>query len=201
MFLPNNPIIFEAGGHYGLDTVKLSQKWPAGKIISFEPNPHAFEKLLALSKTKANVFPYPFAVANFNGKSIFYVCYGTNGDNPEYEGASSLLPASEGMKIHYQGPQVLVDCFILDDWCCENGVDKIDFMWLDLEGMELQTLESSPEILKTVSVIYTETNFYPFRVGMTQYAALKQFLEKSGFIMLSHWYREGLQGDAIFIRQ
>ena len=104
------------------------------------------------------------------------------------------------MKIHYQGPQAIVDCVILDDWCRKNGIDKIDFMWLDLEGMELQVLKSSPKILKTVSVIYTETNFYPFRIGMTQYAALRTFLEQSGFRLLSHWYHEGLQGNAIFVR-
>jgi len=198
-FLPNNPVIFEAGGHYGEDTLNFSTKWPEGKVISFEPNPAAFEKLLQVSSKKNNIFPYQLAVAHFNGPGVFYVCYGTTGDDPIFEGASSLLPASEEMKIHYGGPVVSVDCVILDDWCKENSVDKIDFIWLDLEGMELHTLASSPEILKTVKVIYTETNFRKFRVGTTQYAELKSFLERSGFQLLSHWYREGLQGNAIFI--
>jgi len=198
--IPKNPVIFEAGGHYGVDTAKFSNKWPNAHIISFEPNPNAFEKLFALSIERDNIFPYPLAVANFNGPGIFYICYGTYGNDPQFEGASSLLPASEGMKIHYQGPEVMVDCVILEDWCKANGVSKIDFMWLDLEGMELQVLESSPEILRSVSVIYTETNFQKFRIGMTQYAALKSFLESSGFHLLSHWYQENLQGNAIFVR-
>ena len=104
------------------------------------------------------------------------------------------------MKIHYQGPQIVVNCVVLDDWCSENGINKIDFMWLDLEGAELQMLKSSPKILETVSLIYVETNFQEFRIGMTQYSSLKEFLEASGFHLLSHWYRENLQGDAIFIR-
>lgn len=199
MFIPSNPIIFEAGGHYGDDTAKFAKKWPNAKIISFEPNPNAFDKLLAVSKEYPNIHPYPLAVAHFNGSAPFYVCYGTTGDNPIFEGASSLLPASEGMKIHYQGPIILVNCVTLDDWCKENGIDKIDFMWLDLEGMELETLKGAIEILKTVSVIYTETNFFPFRIGMTQYEALKQFLEQSGFRLVSHWYQPGVQGNAIFV--
>lgn len=199
-FIPQDPVILEAGGHYGLDTAKFSSQWPNARILSFEPNPHAFEKLLALSIERANIFPYPLALASFNGPEVFYICYGTYGNDPRFEGASSLLPASEKMKIHYQGPQVMVDCVILDDWCKANGVSKIDFMWLDLEGMELQILESSPEILKSVSVIYTETNFQEFRIGMTQYAALKRFLERSGFHLLSHWYQKNLQGNAIFVR-
>lgn len=200
IFIPNDPIIFEAGGHYGVDTDRLSKKWPKGTVHSFEPNPNAFQKLSEVAAERENVNIYPLAVANFNGMSTFCVCYGTTGDNPVFEGASSLLPASEGMKIHYQGPQVEVECVVLDDWCKKNHVNKIDFMWLDLEGMELQTLQSSPEILSTVSAIYVETNFQEFRYGMTQYAALKGFLEASGFRQLSHWYNQGLQGNAIFIR-
>lgn len=73
-------------------------------------------------------------------------------------------------------------------------------MWLDLEGFELQFLKSSPHILKTVKVIYTETNFFHFREGMTQYNDLKTFLEAEGFTVVAHWYSEGMQGDAIFVR-
>jgi len=200
-YLPYNPVIFEAGGHYGIDTMKLSRKWFHSTIISFEPNPHAFEKLVKVSQQRLNIIPYELAVADFNGPGVFYVCHGTNGDDPIFEGASSLLPASEFMQKHYQGPILNVNCVILDDWCKDNNISKIDFMWLDLEGMELQVLKASPNILKTVSVIYTETNFMEFRVGMTQYSDLKKFLEDNGFELLEHWYQEGLQGNAIFFRK
>ena len=74
-------------------------------------------------------------------------------------------------------------------------------MWLDLEGLELQVLKSSPRILEKVNVIYTETNFLEFRLGMTQFTDLKTQLDNSGFKMLYHWYYEGLQGDAIFVKR
>lgn len=199
-FLPDDPIIFEAGGHYGTDTIKFSKKWPRGTIVSFEPNPHAFEKLVEATKNNSNVLKYNLAVNDYNGTAILNVCYGTNGDNPVFEGASSLLEPSEWMEIHYQGPKVEVPCVILEDWCKENNCGHIDFMWLDLEGLELHILQSSPEILKTVRVIYTETNFMEFRKGMTQYNDLKKFLHDSGFILLAHWYAEGFQGNAIFVR-
>lgn len=199
-FIPENPVIFEAGGHYGNDTVRFAAKWPNGKILTFEPNPHAYEMLLQTTAGIPNIYPQNIAVNNYNGTAILNVCYGTNGDNPVFEGASSLLPPSDGMQIHYQGPKVEVPCVILDDWCAANDVDHIDFMWLDLEGLELPVLKSSPQILSKVKVIYTETNFYEFRVGMTQFANLREFLESQGFQLVSHWYTEGLQGDAIFVR-
>lgn len=199
-FIPKNPVIFEAGGHYGEDTVNFLNTWPNGTVISFEPNPNAFTKLSERSKNISNIHAYNLAVNNYNGIATLNVCYGTTGDNPIFEGASSLLEPSESMKIHYGGPKVQVPCVILDDWAQANNVDHIDFMWLDLEGLELQVLASSPKILSKVQVIYTETNFYEFRKGTTQFQNLKDFLSKSGFRLLSHWYTEGLQGDAVFVK-
>lgn len=200
-FLPENPNVFEAGAHYGEDSVVLAKTWPKGTVLSFEPNPHAFKMFLDRTKDVSNIQGYELAVGNYNGTATLYVCYGTNGNEPQYfDGASSLLVPSEGQKIHYQGPEVEVPCVILDDWCNDHGIDRLDFMWIDLEGMELQLLSASPEILKTVKVIYTETNFYGFREGTTQYADLKAFLEQQGFTVIAHWFTHGLQGDAVFVR-
>ena len=74
-------------------------------------------------------------------------------------------------------------------------------MWLDLEGMELQVLKSSPKILESLKVLYTETNFLDFRKGMTQYNDLKHFLERSRFKLIAHWYAEGFQGNAVFVKK
>lgn len=199
--IPEEPVIMEAGGHYGVDTVKFAALWPRAKIISFEPNPSAYSKLSDAVRGMENVRTVPIALSNYDGEAVLHVCYGTTGDNPIFEGASSLLEASDYMAIHYQGPQVTVPCRILDHWCEENNVQNIDFMWLDMEGMEFQVLQSSPNILKTVKVISCETNFQEFRRGMTQYTQIKNFLEGVGFIELCHSYLEGIQGDALFVRQ
>jgi FkbM family methyltransferase len=200
-FIPDDPVIFEAGGHYGEDTVRFAARWPKGKVISFEANPHAFELLNQTTREISNIFGYNLAVNNYNGQATLHVCYGTTGDNPVFEGASSLLEASDWQAVHYKGPKVVVPCVVLDDWCEEQGVDHIDFMWLDLEGLELQILQSSPRILDSLKVLYTETNFLDFRKGMTQYSQLKSFLEESGFKLLAHWYAQGFQGNAIFIKK
>lgn len=200
-FIPDDPVIFEAGGHYGEDTVRFAMKWPKGNVISFEPNPHAYELLSQATAGFNNVSAHHLAINDYNGQALLYVCYGTTGDNPVFEGASSLLEASDWQAVHYKGPKVIVPCVVLDDWCRENGVDHIDFMWLDLEGLELQILKSSPRMLDSVRVIYTETNFLDFRKGMTQYNDLRAFLEKSRFKLLAHWYAEGFQGNAIFVKK
>ena len=80
----------------------------------------------------------------------------------------------------------------LDSWCREEGLARIDFMWLDLEGMELPVLQHGEKILKTVSVIFTEVNFVRARTGYTRYPDLHEYLTAHGF---SESWREA-QGGA-----
>lgn len=199
-FLPENPTVFEVGAFDGSDSVKFAKLWPNGVIVSFEAHPERFAQYKEKALNFSNMHGYNLAVNTYNGTAEFFLCWGTNGTDPSFEGASSLLPASESMKIHYMGPTITVPCVVLDDWCEENKINAFDFMWLDLEGFELQFLKSSPRILSTTKVIYSETNFYEFRQGTSQYADLRSFLESQGFKMVAHWYNEGLQGDAVFVR-
>ena len=200
-YVPKNAVVFEVGAKDGEDTVTLASTWPEGKIISFEANPNQFAKYQAKALSYPNMFGYNLAVNTYNGTATFYLCWGSNGDDPVFEGASSLLEASEAQKIHYRGPEITVPCVIFDDWCRDHNVENIDFMWLDIEGFELQFLKSSPKILKTVKVIQTETNFFGFRKGTTRFRSLERFLESQGFKLAAHWFNEGLQGDAIFVRK
>jgi FkbM family methyltransferase len=201
LFLPENPTIFEVGAFDGTDSVKLAKAWPAGTIVSFEANHNQFVKYQEKASVYPNLQGYNLAVNTYNGVADFYVCWGSTGNDPVFEGASSLLPASEEMKANYKGPVIQVPCVIFDDWCEQNHLSAFDFMWLDLEGFELPFLKSSPRILQTVKVVYTETNLFNFRKGTTKFKNLKSFLEAKGFKMITHWYNEGLQGDAIFVRK
>lgn len=200
-FLPENPIVFEVGAKDGEESVKFAKKWPHGTILSFEANQNQFVKYLTRSESFSNMHGYNLAVNTYNGFATFHLCWGSNGNDPIFEGASSLLEPFGPYKNDYKGPIITVPCVVFDDWCRDHAVKAIDFIWLDIEGFELQFLKSSQEILKTVKVIYTETNFSKFREGTTQFVELKSYLESIGFKPIAHWYNEGLQGDAIFVRK
>lgn len=100
-FLSENPVIFEAGGHYGEDSVHFLHYWPNASVLTFEANPDAFAKLQERIKPYPQIRGYNLAVNNYNGIATFYVCYGTNGNEPVFEGASSILEPSECMKHNY----------------------------------------------------------------------------------------------------
>ncbi len=199
LFLPPDPVILHAGAHYGEETKELALCWPFGKVMGFEPNPRAFGFSLTNTAFLKNLELYPYALYDREGIEPFYICHGTGGDSYDFEHSSSLLWPSEAMAWHYRGPTIHVECVTLDEWCASKEIEHVDFLRLDLQGAELQALKEAYKILKTIKVIHVETNFFLFRIGTTLYPELREFLEEVGFTLLSHWYREGLTGSAIFI--
>ena len=196
-FLPNHPTILEAGCHSGEDTIILAAAWPEGHLYAFEP----VRRFIENAKTQiardniTNVSIYPFALSSKSGKQTFY--YSTN-----IGAASSLLESNEQMidVCDYQDAQMQVDCVNLDEWAKKNNVDHIDFMWLDMEGNELNVLRSAPDILKTTRVILTEANFREFRKGSVQFKDLMSFLTSNGFKLHKIWGSPTWQGTALFLR-
>lgn len=198
-----NPKILEAGGHYGEDTVVMHRLFPTATIYTFEPYPFAYEKLKHKVKGYDRIFTYPLALYDYEGVVKFFVQLNSGND-----GASSILAPSpeysEAGHTHswwYIDREIEVPCTTLDAWAKKEGVEEIDFMWLDMEGVELCVLKSGMEILKNVKAIYTEVNFQEFRQEMTQYKDLKEFLIDNGF---EQAYFEGdttFQGNVLFVKK
>jgi FkbM family methyltransferase len=200
-FLPYNPVIVEAGAFRGDETLRMAKQWPRGLIIALEPNPEAFKHLQKKMQEElvSNVELHNLALNTYTGIAFLNTCNGMKGDDPAFGYASSMLPLTKDMEVYCKGPQVIVSSTTLDEWCEEQQIDHIDLLRLELEGLELQVLQSSPQILKNTKVIYVKTQIHPYRVGMTQYFELKAFLEQSNFVLLSHWYNPGIIGYAVFL--
>jgi hypothetical protein len=122
-----------------------------------------------------------------------------DGKDRSFEHESSLLPPSKETEMRYRGPKIEVPCVVLDDWCELNHIDRIDILRLELEGFELEVLQSSPKILKNTKILILQSFFSPYRDGMVNYFTLKNFLIESHFVPLAHWYEQGGRGLAVYI--
>jgi hypothetical protein len=99
-------------------------------------------------------------------------------------GSSSLLVA----KTHIQefpdvsfDQQIEVKAVRLGDWVKEAGVERIDLLWLDLQGMELAVLKASPEILGVTRVIAMEVSRKELYEGSALYPEVVSWLKDKGF--------------------
>lgn len=196
-FLPYNPIIVEAGAYEGKQTVYATKVWPHYRaLIAFEPNPRAFnvlqQKVIDEQLDKVQIFN--LALSNYNGDATLYVSQAN-------EQESSLLLPTDEMQAYYHGAQVPVPCVVFDDWCAQHQIDNIDILSLELEGLELKVLEGSSNILKNTKIVILQSFFRPYRVDMCNYFFVKDFLVRSQFVPLMHWYEQGERGLAVYVSQ
>jgi len=193
-FLPVNPVILEAGGRYGEDTTRMKHVWPQATIHVFEPYPSSFEKVIENTRSLSRVMAYPYALSNYSGKTHFYV-------NHINEGMCSIGFPAPNYAHHFEKTPIEVQCITLNQWSKNYHIDHIDFIWFDMEGHELQALQSSLDILYSVKAIYTEVNFVTVREGSCAYLDLRHFLEAQGFIEIWKSRDSGENADALFVRQ
>lgn len=192
-FLPKNPVILEAGAHIGVDSVEMALMWPGSTIHAFEPVPSLYDKLVNNTYKFSNIRCYQLALSNVAGRAPFYVS-GGGGD-----ASSSLLKPKDHLLQH---PQITFDTVIevptltLDDWADQNGVDRIDFMWLDMQGHELAMLKAAPRILKTVSVIFLEVSREELYFGTSLFNEVHPWLMSQGFQYICEIYE-----NALYIRK
>lgn len=199
--LPEDPVIVEAGAYEGRDTVKLAQKFTKGRIFAFEPLANRFSILQNAVQHFSNVYVFNTALDITSGRKDFYICHGTHGRSPVYEFHSCLLRPKGSMAVHLMGPIEPVNCVSLADFCREQNIDKIDFLWLSTEGSELQVLHGAQHLIEQVSIVYVRTKLFPSREQITSLAALKDFMQAHGFVLASHFFWKDIHGDALFVRK
>lgn len=203
-FLPNNPIIIEAGAYDGLDTEKMARRYPKGLIYSYEPVPRQFSKAVQRCAKLNNVFLFNKALGEKRGKAHFFVSNIHNANIPDNASSSLLKPAKLFQHHHPEfnfEESIYVDVITLDDVFVENNIDHVDLIWFDLQGMEPSVFRASPECLKKISVIMTEVSLVQLYEESELYLSYKQWLESNGFKVV----REDLPycdgGNVLFVRE
>ncbi len=193
-FLPDAPIILEAGANLGEDTKIMKSIWPQAKLHVFEPLPWSFKKMASNVEHLDNVVCYECALSTYSGTADFFVDIPNNG-------ASSLLRPVDFNRHEFDPQPITVKCTTIDTWAHGHNVKHIDFMWLDMEGYELFALQNGLSILDTVRVIYTEVNYQLTREGTSFYHDLRPFLESHGFVEIWKEGEHGRFGNALFVKQ
>ena len=153
----SNPVIFEIGAADGTDTLEFINTFNDldFKIYCFEPDLRNIESF----KQKVNdprVTLFEMAIGDKNGKATF------NQSNDIYNLSSSLKkPMMENMKATWPlmdfDKTYDVDVVTLDTFLADNNIDKVDFIWADVQGAEgLMILGGKESLINKVRYMYTE---------------------------------------------
>lgn len=204
-YLPENPIIIEAGAYKGKETIKLATQLPHGTVHAFEPVPEIFAQLEANTAHLPNVHRYPIALSSTTGTTKIHLSEHPDRPGITSQGNSLLAPKERLNLSPLIFPKAIeVPTITLDDWAKQHAIDHIDLLWLDLQGLELAVMQSSLAMLATVHAILTEVEFVQAYEGQPQYPEVKAWLESQGFSMIGKDFPDNPSwffGNALFVKK
>ena len=137
-------VIIDIGAHIGLFSIIAAQvTGKRGKLYAFEPAPGTFallQQTVVINHEEQVIETIQKAVGKENGKITFFVS-DNNADN-----SNSLVNYKEDRSLH--GIDVAVTS--IDNFVKEKNISKLNFIKIDVEGAEYDTLQGAVNTLKNL---------------------------------------------------
>jgi FkbM family methyltransferase len=132
--------VLDIGGHIGLYAVAFGKLvGPSGKVFSFEPTPitnNILRKTVALNGLESTVTVQNEAISKEEGETVFFI------SNQNADNSNSLVKYETPKSVHgVKVPLLSIDKF------AEKLNRKIDFIKIDVEGVELDAVIGAKETL------------------------------------------------------
>jgi FkbM family methyltransferase len=167
-----DPLILDCGSHIGLSVAWFKRRFPQARIVAFEPDPQSFRLLQA--NVAANRFEgvelLNLAVSSRRGTARFY------GEFDVADPMSSAHSLKEDWGTQRSDRWILVDTVPLADYI----TGPVDYLKLDIEGMEAEVLQSIVPRLPLVRAIGLEFHGTGPHAGEDETQVLR-LLRDSGF--------------------
>ncbi len=227
-YLPENPIIIEAGACEGNDTILMAKIWQNSTIHTFEPVPKLYAELRnkvypAYAKASADspaiyctdkilgasapekIFTYNLALSDKTEVTKMYISKNKK-HSEEFSGSSSLLKPKFHLICHPNitfEEEILVQAITLNEWANQNKIEKVDLLWLDIQGKELPVLKHAQNILKNLKVLVIEVEMIDLYEKQNLFIETKEWIEKNGFTLVACDFINRLcySGNAVFVKR
>jgi len=166
-------VVVDVGAHIGRYTLIAAKH--ASRVVSVEPDPSNFAMLISNVKLNhfGNVTPLQLAVSNNPGRRLFFLAgRGDTGTSSLESGWSWTLDA--GVKRR----EVEVECETLDRLVVSLGLERIDWLKIDVEGHEIAVLEGAKTALARTGRLILE-------VAEGNETACGELVSQAGFELVS----------------
>ena len=180
-FVDDVQVVLDVGANCGATTVHLARHYPAAQVHSFEPGSAARAYLERNTAGFANVHVYPIGL------------YSTDCELPLYLGDGDLGMASIHQRDVNLDESELVALRAAGPWVAEHGIDRIDILKVDVEGVEVEVVASLAHLLPSVKVMYVEYDSRHSR------RALAGLLEPTHEVYVGSLFLD--QGEVIYLRK
>jgi FkbM family methyltransferase len=185
-------VMIDVGAHVGGSLAPfLKRGW---KILAYEPDPANRQKLVAFVRGNGNVVISDRAVSDVADEEV------TLYSSRVSTGISTLSPFHESHQ-----PKTVVRTTTLRDAVAESGIGRVDFLKIDVEGLEMKVLSGFP--WETLRPAVIECEFEDSKTTRLGYdtASMVEYLAGKGYhVYVSEWHpvlRYGVRHDWSHIRK
>ena len=194
-------VILDIGSRDCEQSLELSKYFPKARMFAFECNPQTLPICREAIKDSSAITLCPYAVNSYDGTCKFYPIDPTRtrttwkDGNP---GASSLFQANGTYPSEfYVQNEIQVPCRRIDSVLKEHGIQRVDLIWMDLQGAELIALKSLGSYLDSVHSIHTEVTHMEMYKGQNMFPEIDSFLKEHLFENITPIV-QGWQQDVIY---
>jgi FkbM family methyltransferase len=172
------------------------------KVYCFEPDPRAIARFKTKVGQGSEVTLAEIALSDHNGEVIFYQSGGQRSEEhakvmPEgWDKSGSIRRPKEHLTAHPWvtfDKKIIVPTSTLDAWCDRHGIEAVDFIWMDVQGAELDVFRGGKNILTRTRFIYTEYSDNKLYEGQSNLRQLIKYLKDLNFRVLTRY-----PGDVLF---
>ena len=160
--------IFDIGSRDCLQSIEFFNMFPNAKIFAIECNPNTLGMCthnIGISNHSDRITLIPKAVNLFTGKCKFYTINKNKTTTSWLDGnpgASSLFVSNGTYTTEiYVQDEIIVDCITISDIMKEHNIEKIDLIWLNVQGAEMIALKSMGEHVINTDFIHTKVYHKP----------------------------------------
>lgn len=198
--LEDCPVIFDIGSRDACQALELSDWFPESEIHIFEPVPQSAEwcRKNVEKWSRPNCRVHQLALSDATGIQQFNIV--NNGNI----GASSLLlpnvdhPEGRG----YSTTLTNVHTKTAKRFMGENGIDRVDLIWMDVQGAEFPVLQGFQEHLLRVKAIHTEVGVQQVYEGAITEDQLTVWMDANDFEVAARIEnRKGFEVDLVFVNK
>lgn len=143
-FVDDVQVVFDAGANCGAASVYFARHYPGAVIHAFEPGPDPLAILRRNAEHYPNVHVHPIGL------------HSRDQVVPLYKGGVDQILGSifrRDINIDESDP---VSLRAAGPWAAEHEIDRIDVLKIDVEGCEVDVLESLADLMPTVKALYIE---------------------------------------------
>lgn len=142
-YVPQDGVVFDIGGHAGQYMKLFARLAPQGKVYSFEPASYARAILSRVAKLRrlTNVELVPLALSDAVGETEIVTPLKRGGYG---FGLAHLGADTSGRRVYRE--TVLAQP--LDRFAAARGIDRLDFVKMDVEGWEVRVLKGARRTLE-----------------------------------------------------